>query len=67
MVLFVTSSAERFPGVVGITSSGAVSNKGGQTDRIPQCSFVPNGTSLAQLHSAAYRQRSSCRKTPSHH
>jgi len=32
-------------------------NKRGQTDRIPRCSFVPNGTSLAQLHPAAYRQR----------
>ncbi|MCF6259105.1 MAG: hypothetical protein L3J98_02930 [Gammaproteobacteria bacterium] len=32
-------------------------HKGGQADSLPQCSFVPNGTSLAQLQPAAYHQR----------
>ena len=37
--------------------SCTVSNKGGQADSPPRCSFVANATSLTPLRPAAYHQR----------
>jgi len=51
-ILFVS----RFPNsITKLVLAG--SNKRGQAEKLPRCSFVANATSLAKLQFPAYRER----------